>query len=338
MQGQPVDPRSDIYSFGVSSYHMLAGEPPFKGETPFEVALQHVQKEPEALGDIRPDLPAELCAIVHRMMNKRPEDRYQTAREILRDLTRLKEGLSISVGRAALSQSGSSESSGVPLSLSSTLADGSQPVPMARSRWRQWLVVAASFLCAGSVGAAIHWKTSPPLERKLVVTELPASESIPNPARAIEKELQKRLKEHGIKSDLEVTNALLELAALYTQEKRYKEALQLFEMTHLREWPALVEAQKTFQFPGLYFQMLSHLGKGIVLAQTDLPDDSNTEFKNALLAKGKVALKQPVDLFLWKYDRWKKAVADALERNSKNKNGAKLEESLNRYRHYSKAS
>src|SRR5207249_808228 len=58
-----IDHRTDIYSFGVTCYHMFAGHPPFKGTSPFEVAVQHVQKEPQPLGEIRPDLPPELCAI-----------------------------------------------------------------------------------------------------------------------------------------------------------------------------------------------------------------------------------------------------------------------------------
>ena len=100
VKGHVVDPRSDIYSFGVTCYHMLAGEPPFHGETPFDVALQHVQNEATPLGEVRPDLPPDLCDVVHRMMNKRPEDRYQTAREIRRDLTRLKlDGLSTATRR-----------------------------------------------------------------------------------------------------------------------------------------------------------------------------------------------------------------------------------------------
>ncbi len=93
VQGHAVDPRSDIYSFGITCYHMLAGEPPFKGQTPFEVALQHVQNEAPPLAEIRPDLPPDLCAIVHKMMAKKPEDRYQTGREVLRDLNRLKDSL-----------------------------------------------------------------------------------------------------------------------------------------------------------------------------------------------------------------------------------------------------
>src|SRR5206468_896056 len=61
VQGHPVDARSDIYSFGVTCYALLAGHPPFTGQTAFEVALRHVQAEPPALGGVRPDLPAELC-------------------------------------------------------------------------------------------------------------------------------------------------------------------------------------------------------------------------------------------------------------------------------------
>src|SRR5262245_14675738 len=93
VEGKTVDPRTDIYSFGVTCYHLLAGQPPFRGQSAFEVALQHVQQEPVPLGQIRPDLPAELCALVHKMMAKRPEDRYQTGREIVRDVVRLRDAL-----------------------------------------------------------------------------------------------------------------------------------------------------------------------------------------------------------------------------------------------------
>src|SRR5262245_14685712 len=86
VQGKPVDPRSDIYSFGVTCYHMFAGRPPFRGETAIEVALHHIQSEPPPLQEIRPDLPAELVALVNRMMCKDPTGRPQTGREILREL------------------------------------------------------------------------------------------------------------------------------------------------------------------------------------------------------------------------------------------------------------
>jgi serine/threonine-protein kinase len=94
VEGKPLDPRSDIYSFGVTCYYMLAGHPPFRGDSPFEVALKHVREEPPLLATVRPDLPATLCTMIHKMMAKAPEDRYQTARDLLRDLTRLRESLS----------------------------------------------------------------------------------------------------------------------------------------------------------------------------------------------------------------------------------------------------
>ena len=50
VEGKPLDPRSDIYSFGVTCYHMLSGVPPFRGETALGVAVQHLKKQPAAAG------------------------------------------------------------------------------------------------------------------------------------------------------------------------------------------------------------------------------------------------------------------------------------------------
>ena len=94
VEGRPVDPRSDLYSFGVTAYHMLAGRPPFDGETALAVAVQHLKNEPKRLEAIRPDLPEGLCRIVHKLLAKKPEERYQRAAELWRDLKGLKiEGL-----------------------------------------------------------------------------------------------------------------------------------------------------------------------------------------------------------------------------------------------------
>src|SRR5262245_44063773 len=94
VEGRPLDPRTDIYSFGVTCYHMLTGQPPFQGASAFEVVLQHVRSDPVPLSAVRPDLPPALCAIIHRMLAKDPARRYQTARELLKDLSRLRESLS----------------------------------------------------------------------------------------------------------------------------------------------------------------------------------------------------------------------------------------------------
>jgi serine/threonine-protein kinase len=89
VEGRPVDPRSDIYSFGVTSYHMLAGHPPFDGATALNVAVQHLKNEPKRLEVLCPQLPEGLCRIVHKMLAKKPEERYQRAIDLLKDLKTL---------------------------------------------------------------------------------------------------------------------------------------------------------------------------------------------------------------------------------------------------------
>jgi serine/threonine-protein kinase len=73
-----IDIRADIYSLGCSLYYLLTAKIPFPGETLTEKLIKHQLEEPEPLGQARPDVPGEVVAVVQRMMNKRPEDRYQT--------------------------------------------------------------------------------------------------------------------------------------------------------------------------------------------------------------------------------------------------------------------
>ncbi|MCA9203504.1 MAG: serine/threonine protein kinase, partial [Planctomycetales bacterium] len=76
--GRPLDQRSDIYSFGVTCYHMLTGSPPFQGENAVSVAVKHLHDAAKPLREVRDDLPQAICRIVERMMAKSPEKRYQT--------------------------------------------------------------------------------------------------------------------------------------------------------------------------------------------------------------------------------------------------------------------
>ncbi|WP_052571424.1 serine/threonine-protein kinase [Geothrix fermentans] len=70
-----VGPAADRYSLGVILFHMLAGVPPFQGETPFEILDRHRASPPPDLRALRPEVPAALARLVARLMDKEPDQR-----------------------------------------------------------------------------------------------------------------------------------------------------------------------------------------------------------------------------------------------------------------------
>lgn len=93
INGEKLDQRSDLYSFGVTCYYMFAGRPPFRGETAMAVAAQHLKESPDALRDRRPDLPKAVCGLIERMMNKKPDDRFQDASELIAAIDKASEAV-----------------------------------------------------------------------------------------------------------------------------------------------------------------------------------------------------------------------------------------------------
>ncbi|TWT82267.1 Serine/threonine-protein kinase PknB [Planctomycetes bacterium CA13] len=85
VQGHTVDARSDLYSLGVTMYHLLAGRPPFEADDPLALAVMHLHDTPMPLDRARgtDDLPEWLIAIVSKLIRKRPENRFQSPTELL---------------------------------------------------------------------------------------------------------------------------------------------------------------------------------------------------------------------------------------------------------------
>lgn len=80
LAGDPdVSARADIYALGVVGYEMLAGAPPFAGNTPQELLVAQLTKMPRPLCDVRPEVPGSLSDAIERALAKFPEERFATA-------------------------------------------------------------------------------------------------------------------------------------------------------------------------------------------------------------------------------------------------------------------
>jgi serine/threonine-protein kinase len=91
-RGETVDARSDLYSAGCVLYELLLGRPPFIGDSPVSVAYQHVREAPTPPSQLDPEITPEIDAVVLKALAKDPADRYQSAREMKADITRLLAG------------------------------------------------------------------------------------------------------------------------------------------------------------------------------------------------------------------------------------------------------
>ena len=85
-KGGRVDNRSDLYSLGVVMYEMMTGRPPYDGESPVAVAIQHINGQPELPSTLNPNIPGGLEQIIMKAMAHAPQDRFNTAAAMLYDM------------------------------------------------------------------------------------------------------------------------------------------------------------------------------------------------------------------------------------------------------------
>ena len=87
-----TDHRADIYAFGVMSYEMLAGQPPFHGRTPQKLLAAHMGERPDSIEKVRADVPPLLGELVMRCLEKDPDQRPQSAIELVKVLETVTSG------------------------------------------------------------------------------------------------------------------------------------------------------------------------------------------------------------------------------------------------------
>jgi serine/threonine protein kinase len=232
--GKPVDHRSDIYSFGAMSYHLLAGKPPFVGETALAVAVQHLNEKPRPLKELRPDLAPAVSNLVMQMMAKRREDRYADAQAVLADIKALQKQL---VGR----DDGSAE---ITLNLPETSSRRIR-LPSAQLldkplRQQLWRLAAAGVLVLAA-GAGYGWTQRPgnpfltPVPSETTVTPQPTIEAqyfqamVRGDDEAAWKAVVEFPPSDGRRDEMDRKSAAVRLAIIYLQNDRMNEALRLFQ-------------------------------------------------------------------------------------------------------------
>jgi len=140
--GRPVDALSDVYSLGVVLWELLAGAPPYTGESFLAVAMRHVNDPVPSISSVRPDVPPRLESALRRAMAKDPAERFGSMNEFVSELQTCLEGL------------------GQPDSDSTAIIPPAPPPPRPRARARRPrrapLLVLAVGLAAIGAGVAAY--------------------------------------------------------------------------------------------------------------------------------------------------------------------------------------
>ena len=211
-RGESVDQRSDIYSTGCLLYELLVGRPPFVGESSVSVAYQHVREPAVPPSQLNPGLSPDIDAITLKALAKDPAERYQTAREMQADITRVLGGDPVSTSlpldaattSAAAAAARALPTTVLPTLLPAPLAADLTPTPVQvpvavleeprrqqrRSAGRTVLIAALAVVLLAGIGYGLfRWATP---------NDAAASVSIPDVRGATRADADRELRAAGI--------------------------------------------------------------------------------------------------------------------------------------------
>jgi serine/threonine protein kinase len=229
-RGLSLDARTDIWSLGVVIYQMLTGNSPFTGATSSDILVSILEHEPRSLKSFSEEIPEELEWIVTKALTKDFDDRYQTTREMLTDLRRLKQRLSVAaeLERSAAPQLSKGLNAERATSPDATIIASSRP------RSKRLLVWATLLVAVLALAITTIWKGRAYWFNHAAPTPVVLLMDSPLPDRVYDPETRKN---GGTNAD-DITDILQDLPIVI--EKENTSPLWHREDQVLRERPTLI--------------------------------------------------------------------------------------------------
>jgi serine/threonine-protein kinase len=217
-RGETVDARSDIYSAGCLLYELLVGRPPFVGDSPVSVAYQHVREAPVPPSQVDPVITADIDAITLRALAKDRADRYQSARDMKADLSRVLAGQLPTSVVPPVAAAGDTVPADAPPTVAAPVAvpPAEQPTDELeeedRSRIGLGILIAALVALLLAVGGYGLWR---------FVADTPqavAKVAVPNVLTYKEQQAVDRLEEVNLEAEVKHVNGALKTAGTVTAQ------------------------------------------------------------------------------------------------------------------------